>query len=110
MKFLQIVVLATVLVASAHALKCNVATATKDATCPSEDLATSDTCYKCVTSSGVVTAGGCTGECATAKATCTAISGTLTQCKTDNCNGCSPASALQASAFMLVVAMLAMLF
>jgi hypothetical protein len=112
MKFLQIAALATLMIASAFALKCNVGTAT--GTCPSSDLgSTFDTCFKCV-KDGVAAANGCQASglvaCATLKSACEASKGTYSSCTTDNCNGCSPASAIQASAFLLVAAVAAMLF
>jgi hypothetical protein len=114
MKFLQIVILAAVLVASAHAIKC--ATSALDGkSCPEKDLgAAADTCFKCVIS-GVATANSClsTGAaatCAALKKGCEDAKGTYSDCKTDNCVTCSPASALQASAFVLVAAFVAMLF
>ncbi len=109
MKFIQIAVLATVLVASAHALKCNVGTAT--GTCPSSDLgAGADTCFKCV-SAGVAVSSGClkSGSCTTFKNAC-ASPAVYSECTTDNCNGCSPASALQISVLLLIAAMASMMF
>ncbi len=114
MKFLQIVILAAVLVASAHALKCHVS-ATDGKSCPITDVSTlGDTCFKCV-KDGVGAASVCmsSGEAATCpsfKAGCEKVSGKYSDCTTDSCNNCSPASALQASAFVLVAAFVAMLF
>ena len=112
MKCLQIAFFATILIASTYALSCNVGTAT--GTCPAQDLgADYTTCYKCITSTGVATAAGCGSSlipCATIKSACEAAKGTYSSCTTANCNGCSPASALQASAVLLVGAVAAMLF
>ncbi len=109
MKLLQIVVLATVLVASVHAIKCNVGTAT--GTCPSTDLGSlADTCYKCV-SGGVAVSGGCMkgASCDTLKTACKSPA-VYSDCTTDNCNGCSPASTLQVSIGLFIAALAAMLF
>jgi hypothetical protein len=110
MKFLQIAIFAIALVASAHALSCNVGSAT--GTCPATDLtAAIDTCWKCVLN-GVAASSGCAAatSCATAKTGCETSKGTYTSCTTANCNGCSPASALQVSAFLLLAALSAMFF
>jgi hypothetical protein len=115
MKFLQVAILAIVLVASAHALSCNVATATPG-TCPGVDLgADIDTCFKCV-AAGVASANGCSSTGAGSSTSCSGVKsicettgkGTYTSCQTANCNGCSPASALQISAFLLLAALSAM--
>jgi hypothetical protein len=116
MKFLQVVIFATVLVASAHAIACNVGTAVN--VCPSQTFTTGiDTCSKCVVKSGGETAvisSGCAstvaGNCDIGKNSCATVSGTYTTCTTDNCNGCSPASALQLSVFLLLAALSAMFF
>ena len=113
MKFLQVAIFAIVMVASAHALSCNVGTVT--GTCPAIDLGTTvDNCYRCVLSSGTA-ASGCTTAagalaCASIKTTCEAGKGTFSSCTTANCNGCSPASALQVSAFLLLAVLSAMFF
>ena len=109
MKCLQIAFFATILIASTYALSCNVGSAT--GTCPATDLgAAADTCFKCVTK-GVAVSSGCmaASSCATIKTACNA-NGVYSDCTTANCNGCSPASALQASAVLLVGALAAMLF
>jgi hypothetical protein len=112
MKFLQVAIFAIALVASAHAISCNVGSAT--GTCPATDLgAAIDTCVKCVTN-GVAVASGCSSSiatsCSTVKTACESAKGTYTSCTTANCNGCSPASALQVSAFLLLAALSAMFF
>ncbi len=113
MKCLQIAFFATILIASTYALSCNQGTAT--GTCPASDLgADFTTCYKCVNSAGVAVASACTASgllaCSSIKTNCEAAKGTYSSCTTANCNGCSPASALQASAVLLVGAVAAMLF
>jgi len=114
MKFLQIAVTLALLVVSTYALKCNVGgTGTgQTGTCVSTDYgAAADTCISCKISSGGVsaaTAGGClaASSCVTAKAAC---AGTYASCTTDNCNSCSPASALQVSFAFLLAAVAAMM-
>jgi hypothetical protein len=117
MKFIQVTLALALLVASTYALKCNVGgTSGSTSTCVATDLTTTaDTCYSCkVTSAGQtgVIAGGCLagtgiGKCDTYKAACTAD--TFKTCTTDNCNSCSPASALQASAVLLLAVAAAMM-
>ncbi len=110
MKFLQVAIFAIALAASAHALSCNVGTAT--GTCPATDLlSAADTCFKCVTN-GVAVAAGCNAAstCAGFKTSCESGKGTYTSCTTANCNGCSPASTVQVSAFLLLAALSAMFF
>jgi hypothetical protein len=108
MKFLQIVVVATVLVASVHAIKCNVGSAT--GTCPSADAPNADTCFKC-NQKGVVESGSCKkgSTCDIIKGVC-ASPFVYSDCQTDNCNGCSPASAVQISVFLLIAALASMIF
>ena len=114
MKFLQVAIFATVLVASAHAIACNTGSAAN--VCPSVNIAGVDTCTKCVIKQGgqtAVVSGGCvTGpSCDAAKTSCSNLQGTYTTCTSgDNCNGCSPASALQLSVFLLLAALSAMFF
>ena len=116
MKFLQVAIFATILVASAHAIACNVGTAVN--VCPSQTFTSGiDTCSKCVVKSGGQTAvisSACSstisGNCDILKNSCASTSGTYTSCTTDNCNGCSPASALQLSVFLLLAALSAMFF
>ncbi len=108
MKFLQIAFLATVLIASAHAIKCNSGTAT--GVCPSKDSPSMDSCFKCV-AKGVAESGSCNkaGSCQTIKGFCLSPF-VYTECQTDDCNGCSPASALQISVVLLLSALAAMIF
>jgi len=114
MKFLQIAVTLALLVVSTYALKCNVGTSGTGSTgtCVSTDLgAAADTCISCKISAGgqsAATAGGClaASTCAAIKSACT---GTYASCTTDNCNSCSPASALQVSFAFLLAAVAAMM-
>jgi hypothetical protein len=131
MKFLYITILASFLISSAQALKCNSGAAVPGsggaAGCPSKDLPKSDTCYKCVSptplspggATPVTYVGGCGPtetspnlNCADQKTQCegSVLKGTYTECKSDNCMTCSLAPALQASAFLLVFAFAFMLF
>ena len=118
MKFIQVTLALALLVASTYALKCNVGASSGSTTvCNPTDLGTAaDTCYSCkVTAAGVtaVSANGClstgTGanKCDTVKSNCAADS--YKSCTTDNCNSCSPASALQASAVLLLAVAAAMM-
>jgi hypothetical protein len=129
MKFLlHISILAAVLVASTHAIKCNIGyfVGGQNA-CTSKDIPGVDTCTNCVSQ---VPLGGSTitpviyGQacgpnppseyvtCPMYKAQCegTTLKGKYSKCKTDNCNTCSLASARQVSAFLLVVALACALF
>ena len=116
MKFLQVAIFAIVLVASAHALSCNVRRFTQT-TCEAVDMGPDiDTCWKCVTNAATVyvVSSGClaSSTCASAVAMCPPPS-VYTSCNTANCNGCSsvsPASALQISAFLLLAALSALFF
>ena len=107
MKTLQITFIATVLIASAHALLCNVGAT---GSCPSKVASAGmDLCWKC-TYGGATLAGACatTGGCLTGtKDDCEITNkGKFFSCNTDNCNGCSPASSLQISALLLFVAIM----
>jgi len=107
MKTLQITFIATVLIASAHALLCNVGVT---GNCPSQAASAGmDLCWKC-TYGGATFAGACatSGGCLTgSKDDCVITKkGTWFSCNTDNCNGCSPASSLQISALLLSVAIM----
>ncbi len=108
MKFLQIAILATVLIASAQAIKCNEGVAT--GVCPSKDFPNADTCFKC-NQKGVVESGSCKkgASCDTIKGICLTPF-VYSDCQTDNCNGCSPASALQVSVLLLLSALASMIF
>ncbi len=108
MKFLQIAILATVLIASAQAIKCNTGSAT--GVCPSKDTPSADTCFKC-NQKGVVESGSCKkgASCDTIKGFC-ATPFVYSDCQTDDCNGCSPASALQISVLLLLSALASMIF
>ncbi len=110
MKTLQIAFIATVLIASALALQCNVGAT---GSCPSQSMSAGlDLCWKC-TISGAAMSGGCStaAGCLTGtKDDCEITKkGKFFTCNTDNCNGCSPASSLQISAVMLFVALAIML-
>ncbi len=117
MKFIQVTLALALLVASTYAIKCTVSgTREKGAPCESEDKGTTyDTCYICkmkVNGEISTTLDGCrstgTGvNCDTMKTACTEG---FVSCKTDNCNACpSPASALQASAVLLLAVAAAMM-
>jgi hypothetical protein len=115
MKFLQIVILAAVLVASAHALKCFQLDDTdkEGKSCKSVEQLDKDVtrCTLCVLSGLGYLAGGCSEETCPVKSSCSLLGGTFSECKTDDCNKCvGAASALQASAFVLIAAFVAMLF
>jgi hypothetical protein len=117
MKLIQVTLALALLVASTYALKCNVGGTDPDGKtqCDSTDFGVlADTCFSCkVTSggkSGTVAAGckagaGLTG-CDALKASC---SDSYKSCTTDNCNSCSPASALHASAVLLLAVAAAMM-
>jgi hypothetical protein len=128
MKFLHAAILATMLVASAHGLKCYLGYQVGGQNaCVSTDMPQSDTCTKCVspvalsgsTATPVIYGSGCGPNesgarltCAATKSQCegTVLKGVHSECKTDNCNTCSPASALYFSASLLVAALAFALF
>ena len=122
MKFIQVTLALALLVASTYAIKCNVGASIGGQTsCASQDLGTVvDTCYSCkVTKAGQtgVSASAClsTGtsaiSCNTVKADTVKCdrADSFKSCTTDNCNSCSPASALQASAVLLLAVAAAMM-
>ena len=119
MKFLQIAVTLALLVASTYALKCNNGLSVGSSTsCASQDVGTTyDTCYSGkFLAAGITstTAGACQSTGTTAAA-CSTIKATSSDqasfktCQTDNCNSCSPASALQVSFAFLLAAVAAMM-
>jgi hypothetical protein len=127
MKFLHAAILAAMLIASAHALKCNVGySAGGQNACVSTDKPLSDTCYKCVspvaldgsTATPVIYGSSCGPNefggmtCAVSKTQCegTSLKGVYTACKTQNCNSCSPATAIYSSAYLLAAAFVCSLF
>ena len=110
MRTLQIIFIATVLIACAHALQCNVGAT---GSCPSQAMpAGFDLCWRCTINGGTM-AGGCATSAGCLTGTrddCVNVrKGTFFTCNTDNCNGCSPASSLSFSAFLLFVALVTML-
>jgi hypothetical protein len=128
MKFLHTAIFAAMLVASTHGLKCysGYSVGGQNA-CTSTDMPLSTSCTKCVspvalegsTATPVIYGGGCgpteTGSrmnCATSKTQCeaTVLKGVFTECTTNDCNTCSPASALHVSIFLLVIAIACALF
>ena len=123
MKFIQVTLALALLVASTYAIKCNVGGSLGGTTsCLSQDFGALnvDTCYSCkVTKAGQtgVSASAClsTGtsaiSCNTVKADTVKCDSadSFKSCTTDNCNSCSPASALQASAVLLLAVAAAMM-
>ena len=89
MKFLQIVILAAVLVASAHALKCYEGNEDAKACTSKDQIAEMTVCVKCKVSVGWL-AGACKtpADCGLKEA-CSFAAGTYSECTTDNCNTCS---------------------
>ena len=113
MKFFQTAVVLALLVVSTYAIQCNVG---GSALCnKAQDFPTYDSCYSCTVSAGgasAISAGSCnsvagiTNTCDATKAAC---SSGYKACQTNNCNSCSPASALQASVVFLLAAAAAIL-
>jgi hypothetical protein len=117
MKLLPIAFALTLLVASTCAISCNKGAASgSTSTCVAADDGF-DTCYTCKATAGgkeVTTAGSCSSTGSGVTACSSVLTGcpspaVYKSCTTANCNSCSPASVLQASAVLLFATVAAML-
>jgi hypothetical protein len=119
MKFLQIAVTLALLVASTYALKCNNGLSVGSSiSCASQDVGTVyDTCFSgkflaagvtSIKASACQSTGDTAAACSTIKAT-SSDQASFKTCQTDNCNSCSPSSALQVSFAFLFAAVAAMM-